>query len=378
MEFFAANGIRPVRLSEDTRRFAYESVNHRYGKETWEYPAVSMDHMDGFDKLSDIDKYDRIIERIAKAAPIRICDGEKISGAATLGYAITHNVPATFGGNLIFGSVSHLTIDFETVVRCGVDHIQHCAEDAFKKHKGTERERFAKSCLNCLDYFRIWHGRYLDALSTLPEYKDNYEALKNVPFAPAKSFAQALQSIWFVFAFNRLCGNWPGIGRIDMLLGDYLEKDLKDGVITLSEARELLAHFFIKGCEWICGGDYGSGDAQHYQNILLAGIDENGNEIEPEIPHEHIVLFEGTYYYIDDNQSKMFTVNPENYKAVPFEISAENIKLSSAGDESFGGKSCRFERYTTSAGDITFYFESTVLCGMKIEQGETVVLEKFA
>ena len=105
--------------------------------------------------------------------------------------------------------------------------------------------------------------------------------------------------------------------------------------------------------------------------------DENGNEIEPEIPHEHIVLFEGTYYYIDDNQSKMFTVNPENYKAVPFEISAENIKLSSAGDESFGGKNCRFERYTTSAGDITFYFESTVLCGMKIEQGETVVLENI-
>lgn len=279
MEFFATNGIRPVRLSEDTRRFAYESVNHRYGKETWECPAVSMDDMDGFDKLSDIDKYDRIIQRIAKTAPIRICDGEKISGAATLGYAITHNVPATFGGNLIFGSVSHLTVDFETVVRCGVDHIQRCAEDAFKKHKGTERERFAKSCLNCLDYFRIWHGRYLDALSTLPEYTDNYEALKNVPFAPAKSFAQALQSIWFVFAFNRLCGNWPGIGRIDMLLGDYLEKDLKNGVITLSEARELLAHFFIKGCEWICGGDYGSGDAQHYQNILLAGIDENGNEI---------------------------------------------------------------------------------------------------
>ena len=27
-------------------------------------------------------------------------------------------------------------------------------------------------------------------------------------------------------------------------------------------------HFFIKGCEWIRGGDYGSGDAQHYQNIL--------------------------------------------------------------------------------------------------------------
>ena len=53
--------------------------------------------------------------------------------------------------------------------------------------------------------------------------------------------------------------------------------------------------------------------------------DENGNPIEPEIPHEHIVLSDGIYYYIDDNQAKMFTVNPANYKAVPIEISAENI-----------------------------------------------------
>ncbi|MBP1569644.1 MAG: hypothetical protein J6C34_06755 [Oscillospiraceae bacterium] len=105
--------------------------------------------------------------------------------------------------------------------------------------------------------------------------------------------------------------------------------------------------------------------------------DENGNEIEPEIPHEHIVLSEGIYYYIDDNQAKMFTVNPENYKAVPFEISAENIKLTAAGNESFAGKDCRFERYSTNEGDITFYFENTVLVGMKIEQGRTVVLENI-
>lgn len=83
----------------------------------------------------------------------------------------------------------------------------------------------------------------------------------------------------------RLCGNWPGIGRIDWLLGDYLEKDLADATLTLDEAREILAHFFIKGCEWVKGGDYGSGDAQHYQNILLAGVDENGKEVTNAVTH---------------------------------------------------------------------------------------------
>ena len=105
--------------------------------------------------------------------------------------------------------------------------------------------------------------------------------------------------------------------------------------------------------------------------------DEDGNEIEPKIPHEHIVLFEGTYYYIDDDQKKMFTVDPGNYKAVPFEISADNIKLIATGDETFSGKNCRFERYSTSEGDITFYFENTVLCGMKVDQGANIVIENI-
>lgn len=280
MDFFAANGTRPVRLSAETRKFAYASVNHKYGQETLKTPAVSMDDYWGFEALTPLQKYDAAIERIAKTAPIRICPGEKISGAATLGSAIQHQVPAAFRGETgIFPSVSHLTIDFETVLKKGIDHIQRQAEESLEKYAGTDRIPFLQSCLHCLEAMRIWRQRYLDALGDLPEYCANHRNLKNVPFGPAGNFYEAVQSIWFTFAFVRLCGNWPGIGRVDWLLGDYLKKDLDEGVLTLEEAREILAHFFIKGCEWICGGDYGSGDAQHYQNILLGGIDENGEEV---------------------------------------------------------------------------------------------------
>lgn len=285
MEFFAVNGKRPVRLSDATRQFAYESLNHKYGHDTWKCDGVSMDDVENFQSLSDIEKYDLAIRRIAETAPIRICHGEKISGAATLGISITHNVPATLGGATVFGSVSHLTIDFETVLKYGVDHIHEKAKEACEKHRGTEREAFALSCVRTLESFKIWHGRYLDALCDREGYIANYNNLKSVPFSPAQSFYEAVQSIWFVFAFVRLCGNWPGIGRIDLMLGDYLEKDLESGALTLDEAREILAHFFIKGCEWICGGDYGSGDAQHYQNLVLCGVDENGNEVTNKVTY---------------------------------------------------------------------------------------------
>ena len=261
-------------------------MNRKYGKDTLKTPAVSLDGVHGFDALSQIEKHDIAILKIATESPIRICEGEKISGAATLGKAIFHSIPATYQGNLVFpDSISHLTVDFESVLKYGVNTLQSKAQEAYARYQGTERERFSKSCLNCLESFRLWHARYLDTLKENPLYEANYKNLKRVPFEPPTTFYEAVQSLWFTFAFIRLCGNWPGIGRIDYLLGDYLKKDLENGTLTLDEAREILAHFFIKGCEWINGQYIGSGDAQHYQNILLAGIDEDGNEVTNKVTY---------------------------------------------------------------------------------------------
>ena len=161
MEFFAVNGKRPLRSSEETRKFAFESLNYKYGLEAKENPCVNMDDICGFENLSDIEKHDLIIERIAKTAPIRICENEKISGAATLGDAISHIIPARFNGKYIFSSVSHLTVDFETVLTKGIDFIEENAKKHLKIHKNTEREAFINSCLNCISYIKIWHQRYI-------------------------------------------------------------------------------------------------------------------------------------------------------------------------------------------------------------------------
>lgn len=88
MEFFAVNGKRPIRLSNETRTFAFDSLKHKYGLETWGVPAVSMDDYKGFENLTPLHKYDAVIEQISKTAPIRICNGEKISGSATLGIVV--------------------------------------------------------------------------------------------------------------------------------------------------------------------------------------------------------------------------------------------------------------------------------------------------
>lgn len=293
MKFYTAyQSPRPIRLCEATRQFAYDSLeNHVYGQAAMQSFAVTMDHVEGFADLSPLEKERLMILEIAEKCPIRLVQGERICGAATLGLAIHHTVPATYGGNPLFPSMSHLTVDFERVLTEGINGLRQRVDTSLETYKGTEREAFLLNCKATLDAFTTWHGRYVTALEhhiaavaegtcpPCPTFETTLQNLRRVPLEPPTTFHEAVQALWMTFAFIRLMGNWPGIGRLDVLLGKYLEKDLSQGILTLDEAREILAHFFIKGCEWVRGGNQGSGDAQHYQNIVLGGIGEDGKDV---------------------------------------------------------------------------------------------------
>ncbi|MBS5586812.1 MAG: pyruvate formate lyase family protein, partial [Clostridiales bacterium] len=270
---------RPVRLCEATRQFALESLNGKYGDEAMRHWAVSLDGVEGFEALSPMQQYDAAIREIARRAPLRVTPQERVCGAATLGAAIAHNVPATRGGKLAFLSISHLTLGFDRALKLGVNAMEReIRERAADPALDARQRAFLASLQNAVDALRVWHGRYLAA--TRETRPDLYKLLLRVPFEPPENFHQAVQALWFLFAFTRLCGNWPGIGRIDEMLGEFLRRDLASGALTREEAREILASLFIKGCEWIeSETPTGSGDAQHYQNIVLGGLDETGREV---------------------------------------------------------------------------------------------------
>lgn len=287
MEFFTvSHEARPIRLSESTRRFARDSLVHRYGQDTAAVDAAILDHVSDLREKTAAEQYHIAISEIVRQARIRICPGELISGAATFGWAIRNLVPASYHGEPILGGSSHLTLDFGTVLTRGVNGIMADIREKMAEPGLTDRQvEFLHSCVHSLTEMWHWRDRYIRALSGDPAYAATVRHLSRVPFEPANHFHEAVQSLWFTFAFTRLCGHWPGIGRLDVLLGDYLKRDLADGVLTLDEAREILAHFFIKGCEWITGEVTPGGDAQHYQNIVLSGIDEDGNDVTNEVTY---------------------------------------------------------------------------------------------
>jgi pyruvate formate-lyase/glycerol dehydratase family glycyl radical enzyme len=69
-----------------------------------------------------------------------------------------------------------------------------------------------------------------------------------VPFKPARTFYEALQSLWFGHLMIQLEDppNAHSIGRIDQILFPYYKNDIESGILTEDEALELLECFALK------------------------------------------------------------------------------------------------------------------------------------
>lgn len=286
------------RLSEQTREFARRSLSGEWGDamviEDWD-TSHCWDGNPGPQTY-----YGRVAICNARNAPLRVEPYELLVGTATLRSAASHVVPGMGG----ISSVSHTTVGFERALKLGYKGLRD--EIVERQKRGgldVQGEDVLNGMLLCIDAATIWNRRYIDKMQSMllsassqeaEILKRNISILERVPENPPRNFREAAQCLWSMWEFNRLMGNWSGIGRIDKMLGGFLEKDLKRGEITLDEAREVIAHFWIKGTDWVrnpedyynLSSEYrGSGDAQFYQNIILGGIDESGRDITNEVSY---------------------------------------------------------------------------------------------
>lgn len=219
-----------------------------------------------------------------RQAPIRICPEERISGAATLGAAIDYAVPAAYRGACLFPGVNHLTIRYDRVLKEGLEAYKRDIAARLALAADGQEAAFLRSLDNVVEALRVWHARYLDAVRE--EKPAVYRALQRVPFAPARNFLEAVQALWLIFAFVRLCGNWAG-HRTDRLAAGRLPakgfgRRRPDQTRSPGNSR-LLFHQRLRVDP--IPAPAGSGDAQHYQNIVLAGIDAAGREVTNDVTY---------------------------------------------------------------------------------------------
>ena len=101
---------------------------------------------------------------------------------------------------------------------------------------------------------------------------------------PARDFRDAIQALWFYQMCILMDGNMHGtsVGRLDQILGEYVERDLESGAITWEEAQELVDLYYLKVAEcnkvWAGRTAYSSPGYTSGQLITLGGVDAEGND----------------------------------------------------------------------------------------------------
>jgi formate C-acetyltransferase len=116
------------------------------------------------------------------------------------------------------------------------------------------------------------------------------EICKQVPSGPARTFWEALQSLWFFHACAWMQGTTVyNLGRLDQYLYPYYKKDIEEGTLTQDEAQELLECLWVKFAELCLMGDkytaYFIPGYPVFQQITCGGITQSGQDAVNELSY---------------------------------------------------------------------------------------------
>ena len=123
-----------------------------------------------------------------------------------------------------------------------------------------------------------------NTLTRKKELLEIAEICRRVPAQPARTFREALQSIYFYQTFIFMEQNAASYnpGRMDQYLWPYYKADLDAGRITPEEAQELLDCLWIKFSEPCLFQDavtaeFAAGYPM-FQNVCVGGVDDTGRD----------------------------------------------------------------------------------------------------
>jgi formate C-acetyltransferase len=153
----------------------------------------------------------------------------------------------------------HLIPDYAKVLRTGFKGIAEEIDRALALRQDPEKRAVLKAMAIACEAARAFSQRYADAAERLAAGAEPSRAAElraiaricgRVPWEPAESFEEALQSLWFTHMLVMVSESYPGpgvsFGRFDQYLYPFYARDIDSGRITRDQARELLECFWIK------------------------------------------------------------------------------------------------------------------------------------
>ncbi len=158
---------------------------------------------------------------------------------------------------------AHLAVNYKKILREGLEGYETRVK-TLKAHldltdpDSIDKNIFYKAVLIVLDAVKNFALRYSKLAAELAEKeadvkrKSELEEISKicakVPYHPAETFREAVQSVWFIHVILQIESNGHSLsyGRFDQYMYRYYKKDIAEGKISEDEALELLTCLWIK------------------------------------------------------------------------------------------------------------------------------------
>lgn len=151
--------------------------------------------------------------------------------------------------------VNNLTPGYFKAVRKGLLGIREdIVESSGKAHTSKRRKQLKAMLVSCeavIEFSKSIAEKAKEMVDSERDvkrkelYEEKLRILEKVPLYPAKTFTEAMQSLWVVQMLAWMEGNhYLGFGRLDQYLYPYYKKDLEEKRITKEHAYSIIEDFF--------------------------------------------------------------------------------------------------------------------------------------
>jgi formate C-acetyltransferase len=195
----------------------------------------------------------------------------------------------------------HLIPDYPRVLKEGFSGIHRDLKGRRDQADEAEHADFLDALMVCCEAARDLARRYAEEAGRLAgEEKDEARAAelgeiaricRKVPWDPAETFYEAVQSLWFTHMLIMAAESYPGAGlshgRFDQYMYPYYREDLDSGRLTGERAKEILECYWVKHnyaydfqSRVLSNQGINSGFGQL---MTIGGIDADGNDASNEL-----------------------------------------------------------------------------------------------
>ena len=219
------------------------------------------------------------------------------------------------------GGIGHFLPNYEKMLRLGVKgYLESIAGKNDDLHRAI---RIA--CEGLVEYShrlareaeRLASGETNPARAA--ELKEISRICDKVPYAPADTFHEALQSLWLTHLAINLEGLNSAIsfGRMDQYLYPYYKRDIEQGNMTKDFARELLLCFSAKCTEHVFllsekVSQYHGGYLV-VQAAIVGGMDHDGKDAVNDLTYLLLDVMEEAGLRDPNYQARIHAGSPEDY-----------------------------------------------------------------